>query len=93
MALTASAKVFSHAPMIGALDRDEHGNAEADLVLVDEGHPALDHAIGFQALDCLPARRRRQSYPVADLGDGQRGVIWSTIRILRSMASRRRLGS
>ena len=61
--------------MIGTLDRDEHGNAEPDLVLVDQRHPAQDHAVGLQPLDALPARRRRQPDPVADLGDGQRGVL------------------
>ena len=61
--------------MIGALDRDEHGDAEPDLVLVDQRHPAQDHAIGLQPLDALPARGRRQTDPVADLGDGQGGVL------------------
>ena len=61
--------------MIGALDRDEHGNAEPDLVLVDQRDPAQDDAVGFQPLDALPARRRGQPDPVADLGDGQRGIL------------------
>src|ERR1700733_13729385 len=61
--------------MIGALDRDEDRNAEPDLVLVDQGDAAQDHPVGFQPLDPLPARRRRQSDPVADPGDGKRSVF------------------
>ena len=61
--------------MVGAFDRDEHGDAEPDLVLVDQRDPAQDDAVGFQPLDALPARRRGQPDPVADLGDRQRGIV------------------
>ena len=61
--------------MVGALDRNEHGDAEPDLVLVDQRDPAQDHAVGLQPLDALPAWRRGQPDPVADLGDGKRGVL------------------
>ena len=61
--------------MIGALDRHENRNTESDLVLVDQRDPAQDDAVGFQPLDPLPARRRGQSDPVADLGDRQRGIL------------------
>jgi len=30
---------------------------------------ALDHAVGFEALESLPARRGGQADPLADLGD------------------------
>ena len=61
--------------MIGAFHRHEHGDAEPDLVLVDQRDPAQDDAVGFQPLDALPARRRGQPDPVADLGDRQRGIV------------------
>ena len=61
--------------MIGALDRDENGNSEPDLVLIDQGHPAQDHPVGLEPLDPFPARRRGQPDPVADLGHRQRGVL------------------
>ena len=61
--------------MVGALDRHEHGDAEPDLVLIDQRDPAQDDAVGLEPLDALPAGRRGQPDPVADLGDGQRGVL------------------
>ena len=61
--------------MIAALDRDENGDPEPDLVLVDQGDPAQDDAVGLQPLDALPARRRGQPDPVADFGDGQRRIL------------------
>ena len=61
--------------MIGALDRDENRDSEPDLVLVDQRDAAQDDAVRFQALDALPARRRGQPDPVADLGDRKRGVL------------------
>ena len=35
----------------------------------------LDHAVGLQPLDALPARRRGQADAAADLGDRERGVL------------------
>ena len=61
--------------MIGALDRNEDRNAEPDLVLIDQRDPAQNHAVGLEPLDTLPAGRRGQPDPVADLGDGERGVL------------------
>jgi hypothetical protein len=75
MALTASANFAARPRNDRALDRDEHRDAEPDLVLVDQRDPAQDHAVGLQPLDALPARRRGQPDPVADLGDRQRGIL------------------
>jgi len=61
--------------MVGAFDRHKDRNTKPDLVLVDQRDPAQDYPVGFQPLDALPARRRRQSHPVADLGDGQRSIF------------------
>jgi hypothetical protein len=61
--------------VVAALHRHEHRNAEPDLVLVHQRHPAGDDAIGLEPLDPFPARCRRQPDPVADLGDGQRGIL------------------
>ena len=61
--------------MVAGLDRHEHGHAEAELVLVDQRHPLLDHPVRFEALDPLPARRRGQAHPVADLGHRERGIV------------------
>ena len=61
--------------MIVGLHRDEDGDAEPDLVLVHDRDPLLDHAVGLEPLNPLPARRRGQADPLADLGDGQRGVL------------------
>jgi len=54
--------------VIGALHGDEHGETEADLVLVDQRDALLDHAVGLEPLNALPARRGRQADAVADLG-------------------------
>ncbi len=61
--------------VVAGLDRHEHGHAEAELVLVDQRHPLLDHPVRFEALDPLPARRRGQAHPVADLGHRERGIV------------------
>jgi hypothetical protein len=61
--------------MIAAFHRDEHRDAKADLVLIDQRHAAQDDALGLHALDALPARGRRKSDPVADFGYRQGGVI------------------
>src|SRR5262245_65017644 len=61
--------------MVAGLDRHEDGHAEAELVLVDERYPALNHAVGFEPLDALPARRRGQPHPAADLGHRERGIV------------------
>ena len=61
--------------MVGALDRNEDRNAEPDLVLIDQRDPAQDHAVGLEPLDALPAGGRGQADPVADLGDGEGGVL------------------
>ena len=41
-----------------ALHRNEHGEAEPNLVLVDQRHPAQNDAVSLQPLDTLPARCR-----------------------------------
>ena len=51
------------------------GVIQKRVAVIDQRNPAQDHAIGFQPLDAFPARRRRQSDPIADLGDRQRGVL------------------
>ena len=61
--------------MVAGLDRDEDRDAEPDLVLIDQRDALLDHAVGFEPLDALPARRRGQPDPVADLGDRKRGIL------------------
>ena len=61
--------------MVAGLDRDEHGDAEPELVLIDQGDAFLDHAVGFEPLDALPARRRGQADAAADLGNRKRGVL------------------
>ncbi len=61
--------------MVAGLDRDEDGDAEPDLVLIDQRDAPLDHAVGFEPLNALPARRRRQPDQVADLGDRAGGVL------------------
>ena len=61
--------------MVAGLHRDEDGDAKPDLHLVDERHALLDHALGFQALDALPARGRGEAHPLADFGDRKRGVL------------------
>ena len=58
--------------MVAGLDRHEHGDAEADL-LIDDGKPALDHAVGPE-LQALPAGCR-QADALADLGHGQRRIL------------------
>jgi hypothetical protein len=60
--------------MVGALDLDEHGDAEPDLVLVDQRHPAQDHAVGLEPLDALPARALGQADALCDLGRRKRSV-------------------
>ena len=45
--------------MVAGLDRDEHGDAEPDFVLIDQRDAALNHAVGLQPLDALPTGRRR----------------------------------
>ena len=61
--------------MVAGLDRDEHGDAEPDLVRVDQRDALGDDAVGLQPLDALPARRRRQADALADFGDRERGVL------------------
>ena len=61
--------------MVAGLDRDEHGDAEADFVLIDQRDPPLNHAIGLQPLDALPTGRRGQAHQVADLGDRAGGIL------------------
>ena len=76
MAPTRSANFFSQpVRMIVSLDRDEDRDAKSELVLVDDGDPLLDHALAFELLDPLPARRRGQADAVADLGDRQRRIL------------------
>jgi len=61
--------------MIAGLDRDEHRDAEPDLFRVDNGNALLDHTLGFELLDALPARRRGQPDAAANLRDGERGIL------------------
>ncbi len=61
--------------MVAGLDRNEHGDAEPDLLRIDQRDAARDDAVGLQPLQPLPARRRRQADTLADFGDGQRGVL------------------
>ena len=61
--------------MVGAFDRHKDRNTEPDLVLVDQRDPTQDDPVGLQPLDPLPARRRGQPHPVADLGDRERGIF------------------
>ncbi len=69
MALTAVAKVLSHASEWSAL------STETKTEILDQGDPAQNHPVGLQPLDAFPARRRGQSDSVADLGHGERGVL------------------
>jgi hypothetical protein len=65
-------------PRIGvvvALDRDEHRQSKADLVLVDQRDLAGDDAFVLYTLDALPARRGGKSNPLADLGHGSRCIF------------------
>ena len=61
--------------MVERLDRDEHGEPEADRLGTDQGDRALDDAVRAQALDPSPARRLRQADAGSDLGDGERGIF------------------
>ena len=61
--------------MVAGLDRDEDRDAEPDLLLIDQRHAAGDDALGLELLQALPAWRRRQTDALADLGDGQGGVL------------------
>jgi hypothetical protein len=61
--------------VIAGLDRDEHGDAEPDFFRRHQCDAAQNHAVGFQPLQPLPARRRGQSDALADLGNGERGVL------------------
>ena len=61
--------------MVAGLDRDEDRDAEPELVLIDQRDAPLDHAVGLEPLDALPARRRGQPDPAADLGDRERGIL------------------
>src|SRR5215211_3933066 len=55
--------------MICGLDRDEGRDLEAELLRVEERHPALDDTLRLEALDALPARGLRQADALADLGN------------------------
>ena len=48
---------------------------EPDAILVDERHAFLNDAVGFEPLNALPARCRRQADARADFGDGERCII------------------
>src|SRR5262249_11396592 len=61
--------------MVAGLDRDENGDTEPELVLIDERDPPLNHAVGFQPLDTLPTWRRGQAHQTADLGDRVGGIL------------------
>jgi hypothetical protein len=61
--------------MVAGFDRHDNVDAEPDLVLIDQRHPFENDAVGFQPLNALPARRRRQPDPLADLRDGQRCIL------------------
>ena len=61
--------------MIAGLDCDKHRDAEPNLVGVDDGDALLDHALGFQLLDALPAGRRGQTDAIADFSNRERRVL------------------
>ena len=42
---------------------------------MQHGDAPVDDPIGLEALDALPARGLRQADPLADGGDGERGVV------------------
>jgi hypothetical protein len=56
--------------MVIALDRNEYGQTETDLVLVDQRYPPGDNALAFHALDPLPAWCGGQPHAFANLCDG-----------------------
>jgi hypothetical protein len=60
--------------MAAGADRDEHHQAQVQLVAVEDRHAPLDHPGVGQPLHPLPARRLRQARPLGQLGDRHRGV-------------------
>ncbi len=61
--------------MVAGLDGNENADRKPDPLLIHQGDPLENDAVGFKALDTLPAWRRRQSDARADLGDRERCVI------------------
>ena len=61
--------------MVVGLDRDEHGDVQAELLGIEQSDPPLDDAFGLEPLDALPARGLRQADAVADLGDREGRVL------------------
>src|SRR6516165_7894145 len=61
--------------VVAGLDRDEDGNAEPDLVLIDQCDSPLNHSVGFQPLDTLPTGCGGQAHQTADLGDRMGGIL------------------
>src|SRR5262245_28917111 len=61
--------------VVTGFDRDEDRYAEPEFLLINQRDALLDHALGFQALDALPARRRGEPDEIADLGDGAGGIL------------------
>jgi hypothetical protein len=61
--------------MIVGFDRDEYGDSQSDFARIYERDPLLDHPVGFQALDTLPAGRGGQADAAADFGHRERGVV------------------
>jgi hypothetical protein len=55
--------------MLAGFDADQHRQAYADAIRVDDGDPAGDYACGFKLLDALPAWRWRKSNAFRHLRD------------------------
>jgi hypothetical protein len=66
--------------MVAGLDGHEHGDAQSQLFRVEQSHPLLDYASGFQTPYPLPAGRERQPDPLCHLSDRQARIALKRIK-------------
>jgi hypothetical protein len=73
--------------VVAGLDRHEDGDAEPELILVDQCDPALNDPVGLQPLDTLPTRGRDSPTKLPISATEREASSCRSVRILRSMAS------
>ena len=66
--------------MVAGLDGHERGDAQSQLFRVEQSHPLLDYASGFQTPYPLPAGRERQPDPLCHLSDRQARIALKRIK-------------